>query len=37
MMNLRLFTPEGAFNWLMISIMVLVVVTAGLFAYAGWF
>ncbi len=35
-MNLRLFTPHGAFNWLMIGLLVLVVVTTGLFMFAGW-
>ncbi len=35
-MELRAFTPGGAFNWLIIIIMALVVVTTVLFMYAGW-
>jgi hypothetical protein len=36
-MNLSAMSPEGAFNWLMITIGLLVVLTIGLFYYAGFF
>ena len=36
-MNLSAMSPEGAFNWLMITIGLLVVLTIGLFYIAGFF
>ncbi|WP_435363656.1 GlyGly-CTERM sorting domain-containing protein [Haloarchaeobius sp. DYHT-AS-18] len=35
-MDLRVFTPGGAFNWLIIVILALVGLTTVLFMYAGW-
>lgn len=36
-MNLSAMSPEGAFNWLMIVIGLLVALTIALFYYAGFF